>query len=72
MMVLRAIVLFFGRHIGYVFNTIQTRMQMDVNRVGNVFALVNKINTIIGGIPFLKHYFIHVGFLDNLSKYYYA
>jgi hypothetical protein len=27
--------------------------------------LVNKINTIIGGLPLFKQYFLHVGFPDN-------
>ena len=73
--------MFFTRHIGlvmgqlnmfssdgaieYVFNTLQTRLQMDVNGVDTVFDLVNKINNIIGGMPSFKRYFLHVGFNDN-------
>ncbi len=51
--------------IEYVFNTLQTRLQMEINGVDNVFQLVNKINVIIGGMPSFKRYFLHVGFLDN-------
>ena len=51
--------------IEYVFNTLQTRLQMDVYGVDTVFDLVNKINTIIGGLPLFKQYFLHVGFPDN-------
>ena len=45
--------------IEYVFNTVQTRLQMDVHGVDN------KINTIVGNMPSFKRYFIHVGFPDN-------
>ena len=51
--------------IEYVFNTLQTRLQMDVNGVDTVFELVNKINAIIADMPSFKGYFIHVGFPDN-------
>ena len=51
--------------IEYVFNTLQTRLQMDVYGVDTVFDLVNKINTIVGGLPSFKRYFLHVGFPDN-------
>jgi hypothetical protein len=51
--------------IEYVFNTLQTWLQMDVYGVDTVFDLVNKINTIIGGLPSFKRYFLHVGFPDN-------
>ncbi len=51
--------------IEYVFNTVQTRLQMDVHGVDTVFDLVNKINTIVGNMPSFKRYFIHVGFPDN-------
>ena len=51
--------------IEYVFNTLQTRLQMGINGVDNVFQLVNKINVIIGGMPSFKRYFLHVGFPDN-------
>ena len=34
--------------IEYIFNTVQTRLQMDVHGVDTVFDLVNKINTIVG------------------------
>ena len=49
--------------IGYVFNTVQTRLQMDVYGMDTMFDLVNKINTIVGNMPSFKRYFIHVGFL---------
>jgi hypothetical protein len=51
--------------IEYVFNTLQTNLQVDVNGVGTVYQLVNKINTIIANMPQFKQYFIHVGFADN-------
>jgi hypothetical protein len=51
--------------IKYVFNTLKTQLQMDVYGVDTVFDLVNKINTIIGGLPLFKQYFLHVGFPDN-------
>jgi hypothetical protein len=51
--------------IEYVFNTLQTKLQMDVHGVENVLALVGKIAGIIGDIPMFQNYFIHVGFPDN-------
>ena len=51
--------------IKYVFNTLHTRLQMEINGVNSVYQLVNKINTIIGGLPLFKQYFLHVGFPDN-------
>ena len=51
--------------IEYVFNTLQTNLQVDVNGVGTVYQLVNKINTIIAHMPHFKRYFIHVGFANN-------
>ncbi len=51
--------------IEYVFNTIQTKLQMDVYGVNTVFNLVNKINAIVREMPSFKRYFIHVGFPDN-------
>jgi hypothetical protein len=51
--------------IDYVFNTLQTRLQSDYIGVDDKFALVNKINQIIGSIPSFKQYFLHVGFPDN-------
>jgi hypothetical protein len=51
--------------IEYVFNTLQTRLQIDQIGVENEYGLVNKINNIIGSIPSFKRYFIHVGFPDN-------
>lgn len=51
--------------IEYVFNSIQTHLQMEINGVNSVFQLVNKINVIIGGMPSFKRYFLHVGFPDN-------
>jgi hypothetical protein len=50
--------------IEYVFNTLQTNLQVDVNGVGTVYQLMNKINTIIANMPQFKPYFIHVGFLQ--------
>jgi hypothetical protein len=51
--------------IEYVFNTLQTRLQSDHIGVDDEFALVNKINNIIGLIPSFKQYFLHAGFPDN-------
>ena len=34
--------------IEYAFNTLQTRLQMEINGGDTVFCLVNKINLIIG------------------------
>ena len=51
--------------IEYIFNTLQTRLQMEIDGVNNVFQLVNKINVIIGWMPSFKRYFLHVGFPDN-------
>jgi hypothetical protein len=48
--------------IEYVFNSLQTRLQMKINGVDSVFQLVNKINVIIRGMPSFKRYFLHVGF----------
>ncbi len=47
------------------FNTLQTRLQMDVHGVENVLALVGKIAGIIGDMSSFKNYFIHGGFPDN-------
>jgi hypothetical protein len=51
--------------IEYVFNTIQTSLQMETEGADDVFGLVNKLNNIIGAIPSFKRYFIHVGFPNN-------
>jgi hypothetical protein len=48
--------------IEYVFNTLPTRMQMDVQGVDTVLKLVGNIGGIIGDMPLFKNYFIHVGF----------
>ena len=47
--------------IEYVFNRLQTPLQMGINGVDTVFQLVNKI---IGGMPSFKRYFLHAGFPD--------
>jgi hypothetical protein len=51
--------------IEYVFNTLQTKLQSDHIGVDDEFALLNKINNIIGSIPSFKQYFLHIGFPDN-------
>jgi hypothetical protein len=51
--------------IEYVFNTLQTRLQMNMQGVENVLGLVNKINRIIGDMSLFEKYFFHVGFPDN-------
>jgi len=53
--------------IEYVFNTLQMRLQMEINGVDNVFQLVNKINVIVGGMHSFKRSFLHVDFPDNQS-----
>ena len=53
--------------IEYVFNTLQMRLQMEINEVNNVFQLVNKINVIVGGMHTFKRSFLHVDFPDNQS-----
>ena len=51
--------------VEYVFNTIQTMLQMDPEGVDDVHGLVNKINGIIGDMTNFKPYFIHVLFPNN-------
>ena len=48
--------------IEYIFNTLQMRLQMDIQGVENVLGLVNKINGIIGDVYLFEKYFFHVGF----------
>jgi transposase len=51
--------------VEYVFNTIQTMLQMDPEGVDDIHGLVNKINGIIGDMTNFKPYFIHVLFPNN-------
>ncbi len=51
--------------IEYVFNTIQTKLQMDLEAVDSIHRLVNKINGIMGDMTLFKPYFLHVHFPDN-------
>ena len=51
--------------IEYVFNTIQTHLQMQSNAVMDSAALENEINRIIGNFGSFKRYFLHVRFPDN-------
>ena len=51
--------------IEYVFNTIQTMLQMDPEGVEEVHGLVNKINGIIGDMTSFKPYFMDILFPDN-------
>jgi hypothetical protein len=51
--------------IEYVFNTIQTHLQMQYNAVASTAALENELNCIIGGLGSFKPYFLHVNFPDN-------
>ena len=51
--------------IEYVFNTIQTHLQMQNRPVSTTAALENEINRIIGSMGSFKPYFLHVGFPDN-------
>ncbi len=48
--------------IEHVFNMLQPGLQMDVNGVDNKFDLVNKINSIIGGMPSYKRSFYILDF----------
>lgn len=47
--------------IEYVFNTIQSKLQMKYNTIDTVDALVNAINIVVGGMVEFKPYFRHVG-----------
>jgi hypothetical protein len=51
--------------IEYVFNMIQTKLQMDPEAVDSIHELVNKINGIMGDMTSFKPYFLHVHFPDN-------
>ena len=51
--------------IEYVFNTIQTKLQMDPKAVDSIHRLVNKMNGIVGDMTLFKPYFLHVHFPDN-------
>jgi transposase len=51
--------------IEYVFNTIQTHLQMQYNTVATTAALENELNRIIGNLGSFKPYFLHVNFPDN-------
>ena len=51
--------------IEYVFNTIQTRCQMDVHGVKNVLERVEKNGGISGDMLSFKIYFMHVDFPNN-------
>jgi hypothetical protein len=51
--------------IEYVFNTIQTYLQMQYNTVATTAALENELNRIIGNLGSFKPYFLHVNFPDN-------
>ncbi len=55
--------------IEYVFNTLQTRLQLDHIGVDEEFALVNRINNIIGSFPSFEQYFLHVDFQKIKLKY---
>ena len=51
--------------IKYAFNTIQTKLQMDVYGVNTVFDLVKKNCTTVGEMLSFESFFIQVGFPDN-------
>ncbi len=51
--------------IEYVFNTIQTKLQMDLEVVDSIHGLVNKMNGIVGDMTLFKSHFLHVHFPDN-------
>jgi hypothetical protein len=40
--------------IEYIYNTLQTHLQIEINGVDTVFCLANEINFIIGGVPSFK------------------
>jgi hypothetical protein len=48
--------------IEYVFNTIQTMLQMDYNAIKTIEELQNAINVVIGNLAPFGRYFEHVGF----------
>ena len=48
--------------IEYVFNTIQTHLQVFCHRLHTMEDLENRINLIIGSIRSFHRYFTHVGF----------
>ena len=48
--------------VEYVFNTIQTRLQVYFNKLRTIGELRNRLNLIIGAIPSFRKYFRHVGF----------
>ncbi|KAL7524042.1 hypothetical protein ACHAXR_001378, partial [Thalassiosira sp. AJA248-18] len=48
--------------VEYVFNTVQTRLQVYFNQLTTMNELRNRINLIIGTIPSFHRYFVHVGF----------
>ena len=48
--------------VGYVFNTVQTRLKVYFNKLTTMDELKNRINLIIGTIPSFYRYFLHVGF----------
>ncbi len=48
---------FCGSAIEYIFNTLQTRLQMEINGMDTVL--------VIEGMPSFKRYFLHMGFPDN-------
>ncbi len=53
----------------YVFNTLQTGLQLDHIGVDDKFALINKINSIIGSIPLLNNTFFTLDFQIIKLKY---
>ncbi len=51
--------------IEYIYNIIQTKLQMDPEAVDGIHGLVNKINGIVVDMTLFKPYFLHVHFPDN-------
>lgn len=50
--------------IEYVFNTLQTRIQMDFGKIDSLDELVDEVNRIVEELGPFTNYFVHVGFPD--------
>jgi hypothetical protein len=48
--------------VEYVFNTVQTRLKVHLNKLTTMEELRNRVNLIVGTIPSFYRYFLHVGF----------
>ena len=55
--------------VEYVFNMVQTRLEVYFNRLATIPALRNRIYLIISTIPSFYKYFRHVGFPPGPPTY---